>query len=114
MAVDYKPLRRNQEWGTDAKRAISKLFGLAEVAAAPSTSSVISRSIINRTLAGKVDAGEEQAFRSLFIGLREAIDNDDTAYDLQPHLTNCAFGSSRRTKIVKQMAQAVVDMISAV
>ena len=113
MAVDYKPLRRNQEWGTEAKRAIAKLFGLAEAAAAPSTSSEISRTIVNRTLAGKVSANEEQAFRSLFEGLRQAMDDDDTAYDLQPHVTNCAWDSSRRTKIIKNMAQSVVDMISA-
>lgn len=114
MAVDYKPLRRNQEWSTDAKRAIAKLFALAETAAAPSVSTTISRDVVNRTLAGKIDAGEEQAMRSLFIGLRAAIDADNTAYDLTPHLTNCAFGSSRRTKIIKNMAQSVVDMISAV
>ena len=114
MAVNYKPLNRNQEWGTDAKSAIRRLFGLAETAAAPSDSTVISRSVINRTLAGKVGADEEQAFRSLFDGLRTAMDNDDTAYDIQPHVTNNPFGSARRTKIIKNMAQSVVDMISAV
>lgn len=113
MAVNYKKLNRNQEWGTDAKRAIARLFGLAETAADPSTSSVISRSVVNRTLAGKVSASEEQAFRSLFEGLRTAIDDDDTDYDLQPHVTNTAFSSSRRTKIIKGMAQEVIDMISA-
>lgn len=113
MAVNYKPLNRNQEWGTDAKHAIRRLFGLAEAAAAPSTSSEISRTIVNRTLAGKVSAAEEQSFRSLFEGLREAMDNDDTSYDITPHVTNCAFSSSRRTKIIKGMAQDVVDMISA-
>ena len=113
MAVNYKPLNRNQEWGTDAKHVIRKLFGLAETAAAPSVSATISREVVHRTLAGKVSANEEQAFRSLFAGLREAMDDDDTAYDLTPHLTNCAFDSARRTKIIKNMAQSVVDMISA-
>lgn len=113
MAVDYKPLRRNQEWGTDAKRAISRLFALAETAADPSTSATISREVVHRTLAGKVSANEEQAFRSLFEGLRTAIDADNTSYDLQPHVTNCAFDSARRTKIIKTMAQSVVSMISA-
>ena len=113
MAVNYKPLNRNQEWGTDAKRAIARLFGLAETAADHSTSATISRTVVNRTLAGKVSANEEQAFRSLFIGLRAAIDADDTSYDLNPHVTNCAWDSARRTKIIKNMAQSVVDMISA-
>jgi len=113
MAVDYKPLRRNQEWGTDAKRAISKLFGLAEDAADPSTSSEISRKIVHKTLAGKVSAGEQQAFQTLFAGLRTAMDNDDTTYDIKTHVTSCRWDSARRTKIIKDMAQDVVDMISA-
>lgn len=113
MAVNYKPLNRNQEWSTDAKSAIRRLFGLAETAADPSTSSIISREVVNRTLAGKVSAKEEQAFRSLFEGLRTAIDNDDTSYDIQPHVTNSPWDSARRTKIIKNMAQSVVDMISA-
>lgn len=113
MAVNYKPLNRNQEWGTDAKRAIARLFGLAETAAAPSTSATISRSVVNRTLAGKVGADEEQSFRSLFEGLRNAMDADNASYDITPHVTNCAFGSARRTKIIKNMANEVVAMISA-
>lgn len=112
MAVNYLPLRRNQEWSTDSKRVIAKLFGLAETAADPSTSSVISRSVVNRTLAGKVDASEEQDIRSLFKGLRQAIDDDNTAYDLQPHFAADRWTGNKR-RIIKAMAQSVVDMISA-
>jgi hypothetical protein len=113
MAVNYKPLNRNQEWGTDAKSAIRRLFGLAETAAAPSTSATISRKVVNRTLAGKVSAKEEQAFRTLFGGLRDAMDADNTSYDITPHVTNAAFSSARRTKIIKNMANEVIAMISA-
>ena len=113
MAVNYKPLNRNQEWSSDQKNVLRKLFGSAEIAADPSTSALISREIVNRTLGGKLSANEEQAIRSLFIGLRDAIDNDNTSYDLQPHVTNSPFDSARRTKIIKNMAQSVVDMISA-
>lgn len=112
MAVNYKPLNRSSEWTNDEKKVIRKLFGLAEAAADPSTSTEISRTIVNRTLAGKIDAGEEQDFRSLFEGLRTAIDNDDTAYDLQPHFAADRWtGNGRR--VIKAMAQSVVDMISA-
>jgi hypothetical protein len=113
MAVNYKPLNRNQEWGTEAKAVLRKLFGLAEVAADPSTSATISRKVINRTIAGKLSASEEQCIRTLFGGLREAMDDDDTAYDITPHVTNNGMDSARRTKIIKNMAQSVVDMISA-
>jgi hypothetical protein len=112
MAVNYKPLRRCQEWHTSEKRAFEKLFGLAETAADPSTSTVISRTTVNRTLAGKTDAGTEQDLRSLFAGLRTAIDNDDTGYDLQPHFASDTQTGNKR-RIFRAMAQSVVDMISA-
>ena len=112
MAVNFKPLNRNQTWTEDQKIVYRRLFKLAFAAADPSTSSEISRSIVNRTLAGKLDAGEEQDVRTLFAGLRVAIDADNTSYDLQAH-----FGADRYTgnkrRIVKAMAQTVVDAISA-
>jgi len=89
-----------------------KLFGLAETAADPSTSATISRSVVNRTLAGKLSATEEQDVRTLFAGLRDAIDNDNTSYDLQPHFAGDRWTGNKR-RIIKAMAQSVVDMISA-
>jgi hypothetical protein len=112
MAVNYKPLNRDQEWSVDEKNVYRKLFGLAETAADPSTSATISRTVVNQTLAGKVGAGEEQDLRSLFAGLRTAIDDDDTAYDLQPHFAADSWTGNHR-RIVRAMAQSVVDMISA-
>jgi len=192
MAVNYKPLNRNQEWTEDQKIVYRRLFGLAEVAADPSTPATISRSVVNRTLAGKVSASEMQDLRSLFIGLRKAIadaagvdytdlqfadagpdtittvvgdftefvtagdtivvvgsasndgsylvdsltatvitldsgealsnegtadvsaniSRDGTVYDLQPHFAADSWTGNKR-KIVKAMAQSVVDMISA-
>lgn len=112
MANDYKPLNRNSSWSSDQKAVLRKLFGLAEAAAAPSTSTEISREIINKTLAGKLSATAEQDIRSLFDGLRKAIDDDDTAYDLQPHFTADRWTGNER-RIIKALAQSVVDQISA-
>lgn len=112
MAVSYSALNRNQAWSSDQKIVYRKLFALAETAADPSTSATISRTVVNRTLGGKLSATEEQDVRSLFAGLRTAIDNDDTAYDLQPHFTADRWTGNQR-RIIKAMAQAVVDMISA-
>lgn len=112
MAVNYKPLNRDNSFTEDEKIVLRRLFGLAEVAANPSTSSTISRSVVNRTLAGKIGADAQQDLRSLFAGLRTAIDADNTAYDLQPHFSADRWTGNKR-KIVKAMAQAVVDMISA-
>lgn len=112
MAVNYKPLNRDNTWSEDQKIVLRRLFGLAETAADPSTSSVISREVVNRTLAGKLPADQEQDIRTLFIGLRTAIDNDDTTYDVGQHFAADSFRGNQR-RIVKGMAQAVVDMISA-
>jgi hypothetical protein len=108
MAIDHKPLRREQEWSTDEKRVISKFFNLAFASANDSTA--FTRNAINRILAGKLDAGSEQDLRALAIVLTTAIDNNDTALDLGPH-----FGASRWTgnkkRIIKAMAQTVADAI---
>jgi len=192
MAVNYKPLNRDNTWNEDKKIALRRLFGLAEVAAAGATAATISRSVVNRTIAGKLDAGEEQDIRTLFDGLRRAmtdttgitltdltfadadpdtiasaagdfttfvaagdtivvtdstsndgsylvdtvtsllitldaaetlvaegtadvtatISRDGTAYDLQRHFSGDRWTGNQR-KIIKAMAQSVVDMISA-
>jgi hypothetical protein len=112
MAVNYKPLNRNQEWSSDEKKVLRKLFGLAEAAADPSTSATISRLVVHKTLAGKLDANEEQDIRTLFDGLRTAIDADDTGYDIVQHSTAFRMNGPKK-KIIKTMAEAVVAMISA-
>ena len=112
MANDYNPLQRNSSWSTDAKKVLRKLFALAETAANPSTSATISGSVVNRIIAGKLSSTEEQDIRSLFVGLRTAIDADDTAYDLQPHFSADRWTGNER-RIIKALAQSVVDQISA-
>jgi hypothetical protein len=110
MAIDHKPLRRCQEWSTDEKRVLSKLFDLAFTAATGS-SSIISRKVVNRTLAGKLDAGSEQDIRALFAILRTRIDDTDTTPAFGDH-----FGSTRWTgnkrRIIKAMAETVVAAIT--
>jgi hypothetical protein len=113
MAINYNPLNRNSSWSTDQKNVLRKVFGLAETAAAPSTSATISRTVLNRALGGKLPANQEQDIRSLFAGLRDAIDADDTAYDLSDHFAADSWTGNER-RIIRAMAQSVVDMISAV
>ena len=112
MAINHKPLLRCQEWSTDEKRVISKLFDLAFTAADPSTSATISRTVVNRTLAGKLDGTSEQDLRALFIVLRQRIDDDSTTAIGSEH-----FGATRWTgnkrRIIKAMAATVVAAISA-
>ena len=112
MAMNFAKLNRNQEWSTDQKKVYRKLFNTAFTAADPSTSATISRTVVNRTLAGKLDSLEEQDIRSLFAGLRTAIDDDDTAYNLNAHFGADRFTGNKR-RIIKSLAQQVVDAISA-
>jgi len=110
MAINHKPLRRCQEWSTDEKRVLSKLFDLA-FTAATGASTIISREVVNRTIAGKLDAGSEQDIRALFEVLRTRIDDTDTTPALGPH-----FGASRWTgnkkRIIKGMAETVIAAIT--
>ena len=112
MAVDYKPLNRNQTWSTPEKEALRGVFALAETAAAPSDSSVISRTAIQRKVGGRLNATEQHGIRTLFAGLRDAMDTDDTGYVIKTHIGSTHW-SGQKHKIITDMAQAVVDQISA-
>ena len=110
MALNFKPLQRCAYWSTDGKRVITKLFTLL-VASAPTTGvSDISRSIVNRTIAGKLSATEEQDLRSLCNGLRDAIAAGDTSYDISDHFANDRWHGNQR-RIIRALAQEVADTI---
>lgn len=112
MAVNYKPLRRTNEWGTDKKRVIERAFALAETAADPSTSATISRDAIHAKFRGKLSAQEEQDFRAIFDALRTAIDDDNTSFDIDPHLGATRFTSAQK-RVIRAMCNSVIAMISA-
>jgi hypothetical protein len=109
MAVDYKPLNRQQDWSSDEKMVLRRVFALAELAAV-GASSIISRTVLHNTIAGKLDAGEEQDLRALFSGIRDAIDATDNAYDVVQHTTAFTMTGNKR-RVIKTMAEAVVAMI---
>lgn len=106
--MNFNSLNRNQEWSTDHKKVIRKVFDLAEAAAVAEDATLISRSVVHTTLAGKLDASEEQDMRSLFAGLREAVGTTGSSYDLQPHFTADRYTGNKR-RIIKGLAQQVVD-----
>ena len=112
MAVDYKPLNRNQEFTTPQKAALKKVFGLAETAANPSTSATISRKIIHTALSGYFPYTEKKSLTRVFAELRDAIDDDDAARDMTTVVGSTSFASDKR-KIIRTMTEAVVALISA-
>lgn len=112
MAVDYKEFYREQEWSTDQKRAYTKVFQLAEAAAAPSDSAQITRQIIAKTLAGKLARDEEHDLERVFEGLRAAIDADNASYDIDPHFRAHRWNGNKE-RIVRSAANAVIAQVSA-
>ena len=112
MAVDYKPLNRNQEFSTPQKAALKKVFGLAETAADPSTSATISRKVVHLALSGHFPANDKQAIQALFKELRSAIDADDSSRDLAQVFSAWTMEGAKRL-VIKNMANSVVAMISA-
>lgn len=112
MAVDYKPLYQEQEWSTDEKRALARVFALAEVAAAPSVSSTISRAVIHKELGGKLAADERHDLFQVFQGLRAAIDADNASYDIDPHFSAHRWNGNKE-RVIRAMANSVIAMVSA-
>jgi len=112
MAVDYKELYREQEWSTDEKRALARVFALAEVAAAPSVSATISEKVVHKELGGKLAADETHDLQKVFEGLRAAIDADNASYDIAPHFRAHRWNGNKE-RVVRAMANAVIAQVSA-
>ena len=110
MAVDYKPLNRNQEFSTAQKAALKKIFGFAEAAATGSDSSLISNQIVHTTLAGYFSANADRDIKALCKAFRAAVDAQDNAYDLDSVFgAMCMETRSKRT--IKTMANAVIAQV---
>ena len=110
MAVSNAALNRSQEWSSDEKKVLRKIFDLAQTAATSSTSSVISPTVVHTTCAGKLSAQEELDIRALMNGIRGAIDATDNTYDVVPHTTAFRMNGEKK-KIIRVMAEAVVAQI---
>jgi hypothetical protein len=78
MALNFAPLNREASWTTAQKKALKKVFNLAETAAVGGDSALVSRSIVHTTLSGYFDSEERHAIGRLMTGLRNAIDSADT------------------------------------
>lgn len=112
MAVDYKNLYREQEWSSDEKIALNRVFALAETAANPSTSSVISDAVVHKALGGKLAADEYHDLRKVFNGLRVAIDADNASFNIAPYFSGHRWVGNKR-RVIEQMADEVIAQISA-
>ena len=108
MAVDYKPLNRNQEFSTPQKAALKKIFGFAEVAAAAAPAiTAITRTIIHTAMSGHFSANMDRDVRQLFKHFRVEIAAQNSTADLDSVFGGmCMEGTQRR--ILKTMAEAVV------
>jgi hypothetical protein len=111
MAVDYKPLNRNQEFSTPQKAALKKIFGYAETAAAAAPSAAaISRTIIHTVMSGHFSANMDRDIRALFKEFRSAIAAQDSSRNLDTVFGGmCMEGTQRR--LIKTMANAVIAQI---
>lgn len=83
MAIDYKSLYRFGGYTIDQKRHLARLLATAEAA---TTSAEISRKVVHKSLAGKFARDETERWQRYFEGIRAAIDAEDTAYDIDPHM----------------------------
>jgi len=110
MAVDYKPLNRNQEFSTPQKAALKKIFGFAEAAATGGDSTIVSRKKVHLALSGHFSANDRADIQALMKEIRDASDDADNARDL-----SSVFGAWRmegaKRLVIKTMANAVVAQI---
>lgn len=98
--LDFKPLRRTQEWTVNQKQAIQKFFNAIN-GVAP-----IDRDAMHTILAPELNAQELHCFRSLRRRLEEAYNATDTTPDLNTVLSPMP---ARKKRVLRALALAVAS-----
>ena len=108
--MNFASLNRNQEWSSDEKKVLRKLFTLAESAATGGDSTIISPTVVHTTCGQKLNSNDYLDIRALMKGLRSAIDAADTSYDVVQHTTAFRMEASKK-RIIKDLAEVIVPQI---
>ena len=110
MAVDYKPLNRQQDWNVQQKAALKKIFEAGESAATGGDSTLVSRKLIHLAMGGWFDGDTKHDIQALFKEIRDASDDADNARDLTAVVGAMRFGGNKK-RVIRIMADAVVAQI---
>lgn len=110
MAVDYKPLNRQQDFTVQQKEALKKVFQFGEAAAVGEDSTLASRKLIHLALAGWFSGDEKHDIQALFKEIRSAIDEPDNTRDITSVVGSFRMGGNKR-RVLRTMADAVIAQI---
>lgn len=111
MAVDYKPLNRNQEFTTGQKAALKKVFAAMYEMCINSDASYCTRKFFHRALAAHFSGLEYDDLFALYEFLRdrmEALDNTT----MPDSVVSTFRMNTAQKKIIRVMATAVAVDIS--
>ena len=110
MAVDFKPLNRQQDFTVQQKEALKKVFTFAENAATGSDSTIVSRTKCHLALAGHFSGDDKHDIQALMKEIRDAIDATDNARDIDSVLGAFRMGGNKR-RVIRVMANEVISQI---
>ena len=110
MAVDYKPLNRQQDFTVQQKAALKKVFVAGEAAATGGDSTLVSRKLIHLAMGGWFDGDAKHDVQALFKEIRSASDAADNARDIDSVLGAFRMGGNKR-RVIRTMADAVIAQI---
>jgi len=110
MAVDFKPLNRNEDFSVDQKAALKKVFTAGQAAATGGDSTLASAKIVHTALAGFFSGDDKHDIMALFRHIRKASDAANSSYDITSVIGGFHMNGSCR-KVIKTMANAVIAQI---
>jgi len=111
MAVDYKPLNRNQEFTTPQKAALKKIFQAAESAAIGGASTLVSRKLVHLALSGHFPENDKRSLQVLMAEIRSASDAADNSRDIDSLMGGGFSMEGAKRLIIKTMADATIAQI---
>lgn len=110
MAVDFKPLNRNESFSVAQKAALRKVFTAGQAAATGGNSALVSQKIVHNALAGYFSEDDKQDLVKLFRYIRAASDAADNAFDITTIVSSFHMNGHKR-KVIKALGDAVIAQI---
>lgn len=110
MAVNYKPLNRQQDWTVQQKAALKKIFQAAEAAAVGGDSSLVNRTLVHTYLAGHFSGDDHHDIQALMKAIRDASDAADNARNIDSVVGSFRMNGNRK-RVLRIMSNDVIAQI---
>lgn len=108
----FATLNRNQEWSSDEKKVLRKLFTAANSAASGGNSALISPTVLQTVCGQKLNSNDYMDIRALMKGLRESIDAGSAPAEGAVKWTTAFRMEATKKRVIRELADGALALIT--